>query len=64
MTAKIIPFPPVAPFSTYVEVDREGGGWLTICRNHGWLHGDREQANREAIDIARGFGVPARTAAP
>jgi hypothetical protein len=63
MTAQIIPFPSVAPFSCYVEIDRSGGGYLVICREHGWAHGDRNAANADAVEIARGFGVPARTAA-
>jgi hypothetical protein len=61
MTAQILPFPPRGPF--VVRVEREGAAWLVICRDHGWLHGDRHAANAEAVEIARGFGVPARTAA-
>ena len=57
MSAQIIQFP-------IVRVEREEPGvWLVVARDHGWLHGDRQQANSEAIDIARGFGIPARTAA-
>jgi hypothetical protein len=33
------------------------------CRDHGWLHGDRHEAHSEAVAIACGFGVSARTAA-
>jgi len=64
MSAQIIPFPSLAPFSVYVQPDRDGGGWVVICRDHGWQHGDRHAANSEAVDIAAGFKVPVRTAAP
>ena len=61
MTAEIIHFPDRGPF--VVRVEREGQAWFVICRDHGWAHGDRHEANADAVEIARGFGVPARTAA-
>jgi hypothetical protein len=58
---EVIPFAAGGPFVVHVE--RDGPAWLVICRDHGWLHGDRHQANAEAVAIACGFGVHARTAA-
>lgn len=60
MTAQIIPFPPRGPFTVHVE--REGAAWLVICRDHGWLHGDRRKAIFDAIEIASGFVVALRVA--
>jgi hypothetical protein len=53
MTAQIIPFPPHAPF--VVRVEREQEAWLVLCRDHGWLHGDRRDAIADADAIAHGF---------
>lgn len=61
MMAQIIPFPAVGPFA--VTVMRDGAAWLVVCRDHGWLHGDRGQAIREAEAIAVGFGVIVKVAA-
>jgi hypothetical protein len=55
MTAQIISFPPRAPF--VVRVEREASAWLVLCRDHGWLHGDRLAAIADANYIARGFGA-------
>lgn len=50
MTARIIPFPQRAPFA--VRIEREGAAWLVVCRDHGWLHGDRGAAIADANAIA------------
>jgi hypothetical protein len=64
MTTQVLQFPARGPFTVYVEREREGtGAWLVNCRDHGWLHGDRHEAHSEAVAIACGFGVSARTAA-
>jgi len=55
MTARILQFPPIGPFTVHVE--REGVAWLVICRDHGWLHGSRLEALAVANTIARGYGV-------
>jgi hypothetical protein len=53
MTAIILPFPP-----THVRVVRaREGGWLVLCRSHGWLHGNRDAALADARWIAAGYGV-------
>ena len=60
MTARVIQFPPRAPFA--VRVEREGPAWLVVCRDHGWLHADHLDAIAEANEIARGFGVAVKVA--
>src|SRR5690348_8530655 len=66
MTARILPFPAhrapsIKPQSWQpfnVEVLRESlGGWLVICRDHGWLHGSRREALADAREIAAGWDV-------
>jgi hypothetical protein len=61
MTARIIQFPQRGPFAVHVE--REGAAWLVVCRDHGWLHGDRREALEDAQDIADGFGVAVKVTA-
>jgi hypothetical protein len=58
MTARIIKFPPRGPFD--VILTREGPAWLVIAREHGWLHGDRRSAVKEAHRLAQNFGVAVR----
>jgi hypothetical protein len=55
MTAQIIPFPPRGPFAIHVK--RIESCWLVLCRDHGWIHGDRFAAIEDANSIAAGFGV-------
>jgi hypothetical protein len=55
MTAHIIPFPARGPWA--VRVGREDDARLVIARDHGWLHGDEDQALADAREIAAGFGV-------
>jgi len=57
INTSIIPFPPRGPFAVYVEPDNEGGGWLVLCRGHGWRHGGQNEAIVDADEIATGFGV-------
>jgi hypothetical protein len=50
--ATIIPFPAVA-----VRVQREDAAWLVTAPNgHGWIHGDRLGALRDAKWLAANFG--------
>ena len=38
--------------------------WLVLAPNgHGWIHGNREEAARDARWLARNFGLPIRTVA-
>ena len=60
MTAQIIPFPQRGPF--VVRVEREDAAWIVVCRDHGWLHGDKRAAIADAIEIASGFGVALQVA--
>ncbi len=55
MTAQIIQFSVRGPF--VVRIEREGPAWLVVCRDHGWLFGDRSDAAAAAHDIACGFDV-------
>ena len=55
MTEQIIPFPVRGPFN--VLVMRDEGAWLVVARDHGWLHGNRRSAIRDAKWLAEGFGV-------
>jgi hypothetical protein len=58
MSARIIEFPPRRSFS--VRIMREAEAWLVLCREHGWLHGSRDAALSDAIEIAQGFGLAVR----
>jgi hypothetical protein len=40
-----------------VRVERDENAWLVRCRQHGWLHSNRDAALADAHEIARGFGV-------
>ena len=51
----VVPFPRRGPFAVHVVNGRDG--WLVVCRDHGWLHGDRREAITDARIIAAGFGV-------
>jgi hypothetical protein len=53
MTALIIRFP---EFHVRVVPANEGG-WMVLCRSHGWLHGDRNTAVEDARWIAAGYGT-------
>jgi hypothetical protein len=54
MTAIIVQFPGV-----FVRKANEGG-WLVLARDHGWLHGDRQSAIRDARWLSRNLHVPMR----
>jgi hypothetical protein len=36
--------------------------WVVLCRDFGWLHGDRRGAIFDPIEIASGFGVALQVA--
>jgi hypothetical protein len=65
MSATILKFPTRGPFTVRVEreSDPDYGGWLVLCRSHGWLHGDFSTALRDAHEIAAGYGVAVRSSA-
>ena len=62
--AKVIKFPrrmdlPVRSEPGFaVQIMPQDGLWLVVCRNHGWLHLTRSEAQAVAREIADGFGVP------
>lgn len=55
MSGTVIRFPPKGPFA--IAVMREGNAWLVVARDHGWLHGDRHTAMREARELADAWRV-------
>jgi hypothetical protein len=57
MTARIVQFPIQRRMPFAVHIVREAEAWLVLCRDYGWLHGDRAAAIAEARALARGFGV-------
>jgi hypothetical protein len=64
VTAHILPFPRRAPLlgcrraePFAVEVMREYPAWLVRCRDHGWLHGSRQEALADVRAIAAGWDV-------
>jgi hypothetical protein len=65
VSARIISFPQRAPAIESrrwrpfdVKVLREDlGGWLVVCRDHGWLHGSRREALADARAIADAWSV-------
>ena len=60
--ADILAFPPRGPFA--VRILREDEAWLVVCRENGWLHGDRNAALHDARAIAHSFGVGVTEAQP
>lgn len=36
------------------------GGWLVLAREHGWLHGEYDDALDDARWLARNLGLPIR----
>ena len=57
-SAKIIPFPRPWPF--VVEVRDVGSAYLVVAKDHGWLHGYRRDAIKDAEYVASTFGVGVR----
>jgi hypothetical protein len=56
--AAIVRFPPRC--SAAVWVMREGQSWLVVAGTHGWQHGSRQEADRDAAWMGRNLGVPVR----
>jgi hypothetical protein len=63
MTAAVVRFPLRRARSILIVRERDGGGWLVLQNEHGWLHGDRRAAIAEAQWLANNFGVPVREVA-
>jgi hypothetical protein len=60
MTAAVIHFPLRRVRSILIVRERDGDGWFVLARGHGWLHGDRCSALRDAHWLARNLGLPVR----
>jgi hypothetical protein len=61
-TAKIIPFPRSWPF--VVTIQDVGSAYLVSAKGHGWLHGYRSDAIKDAEYVADTFGVGIRILVP
>jgi hypothetical protein len=61
MSARILQFPPRAPFDVLIRPEASGG-WLVTVRNgrHGWLYGDHHSAVRSAVWLAQHFSTRIR----
>ena len=57
-SASILEFP--ARRYSVIRVEREGPAWLVIVREHGWLHGSRQDALAEAGELAAIHAMPIR----
>lgn len=64
MSGVVIRFPPRRIRAVVICPHRDGDGWLTIVRGHGWLYDSLEDARRAAQWLARNFGLPIREALP
>jgi hypothetical protein len=42
----------------------EGQGWLVVAGAHGWEHGSRQEADRDATWMGRNLGLPVRAVSP
>jgi hypothetical protein len=54
----VLQFPPRS--SAAVFVLPADGGWLVLAREHGWLHGDRDEAARNAHWLSSNLALPIR----
>lgn len=50
--------------SRAVWITRDGGAWLVLAGEYGWLFGSRVEADRDAQWLARNLGLPIRAATP
>jgi hypothetical protein len=59
VTARVIRFPARNAAAIFVREAPEGG-WLVLARDHGWQHGDRAAAIRDAQWLAKNLSLPIR----
>jgi hypothetical protein len=50
--------------SRAVWVLADGPAWLVLAGDHGWLHGSRSEADRDARWLSLNLGLPIRAVAP
>jgi hypothetical protein len=60
MMSEIVRFP--ARRSAAIWLLREGGAWLALAGEHGWLHGSAMSALEDARWLAENFQMPLRVA--
>jgi hypothetical protein len=59
-TATILKFPPRHRDAIMIR-DWPDGGWLVLApRGHGWVHGNRDDARRDASWLAANWRLPIR----
>jgi hypothetical protein len=46
--------------SPAIWILRDGPAWLVLAREHGWLFGSRQEADREAGWLRSNLGLPVR----
>jgi hypothetical protein len=46
--------------SAAVWVMPEGQSWIVVAGSHGWEHGSRDEADRDAAWMGRNLGLPVR----
>jgi hypothetical protein len=54
----VVRFPP--RHSAVVWIMPEGQSWLVVAGSHGWQHGSRQEADRDAAWMGRNLGLPVR----
>jgi hypothetical protein len=58
MIARILRFPLRRVGAILVCRERNDDGWLVLHGSHGWLHGDRRSALRDAHWLSWNLGLP------
>jgi hypothetical protein len=43
-----------------IWIAREGQAWIVIAGSHGWAHGSRPEADRDAQWLGHNLGLPIR----
>jgi hypothetical protein len=51
---------PLRRVAVLITRERDGGGWLCLAGEHGWLSGSLEAARYEAKWLAKNLAVPIR----
>jgi hypothetical protein len=59
MSAEVLRFPAQR---SAIWLLREGGAWLVVAGEHGWLHGSLVPALHDAIWLAKNLSLPLRVA--
>jgi hypothetical protein len=60
----IIRFPGRRIAAVLICRERDGGGWLVLARDHGWIHGDRRSALEDAHWLGWNLPLPVSELVP